>query len=142
MILLNGIPPVIGVGLLHVTVINVLAITFEYYYLKKKLNQDRLLLRTILANLISLAAGILVMFTLSDLLPGNISKLGMEYSSMEDRMAMIPSLAGLILANICLEIPAFLIRQDAEILKVTKHVIIANLITNIPIVILYGMLAV
>lgn len=140
MIFLNGLPTILGHTLLHVSFINILAIIFEYHYLKKNLNLNFLLTRTITANLASVIVGLIVMHTISDMVPGHITQLGNEYFSLKDRIAMIPSLLGLVTVNIIIEIP-FFFSEGIKSQKTIYQVTIANLITNIPLVILYGSLA-
>lgn len=127
---------------MHVTLINLVAISVEYKYLKRRLNLKGMLLRVILGNCLSLVLGLVAMLTISDLLPGDITRLGMEFYDVEDRIAMLPSLLGLVVVNIAVEIPAYLLDQSENRKHIAKEVFKANLITNIPIVILYGLLAI
>lgn len=141
MILLNGVPPIIGVGFIHVTIINLVAIAVEHHYLKRKLRLKGLKLRVILANCLSLVMGLVAMLTLSDVLPGVITRLGMDFYDFEDRLALLPSLLTLVVVNIVVEMPAYLFDQGENRARIALEVFKANLITNIPIVVLYGLLA-
>lgn len=143
MILLNGVPPIIGIGLLHVTVINIAAIFIEYYFIKNRHIINRLLLRTVLANLISLIIGLFVLVSLPDYMGGNIMRTDSGMTNF-DKLTLAFGLFGLFLANVIIEFPAYLMgykMNKAEVQNLFKTVLFANLLTNIPVFIVYGLLA-
>ena len=141
MILLNGIPAIFGASLFHAVFINIFVIMFEYRYLSLRLNMNRVLLRTIIANIISVLVGLIAFYASSSLVPGNVEHLGGDFPDSADKWALIPAMIALIATNILLELPAFLVAQKLGWRKIVKPVVVANLITNIPIAMLYGMFA-
>ena len=143
MILLNGVAPIVGLGLAHVTVINIFAIVFEYTFIKKRHCIDNLALRAIVANLISLIAGLIVLLWIPNLIGGNIGRADGEMILI-DKISLFSGLFGLFLANVVIEYPAYIIGLNARsrmTLGLFKTVLIANVFSNIPVFILYGLLA-
>jgi hypothetical protein len=143
MILLNGVPPIIGIGLLHVTIINIVAIFIEYSFIKKRHKIDKLIFRTILANLISLVIGLLVLVLIPDYMGGNIMRTDSPMTNF-DRISLVAGLSGLFLVNVAIEYPGYIIGYKTNgslFLGIFKTVLFANLLTNIPVFILYGLLA-
>jgi hypothetical protein len=139
MVLLNGIPPILGISLLHVTALNIFAIVFEYWYIKRKHKISRLLLRSIVSNVLSLAAGLFVLYFIPDLMEGNIMRSDAEMNN-HDRLSMVLGLTGLFLANLAVELPVYLLGKRTGKASLTKTVFAANLISNLPVFFFYGLM--
>ncbi|HAS39637.1 MAG TPA: hypothetical protein DCS93_04120 [Microscillaceae bacterium] len=139
MILLNGLPPILGIAIIHVFIINFLAIIVEYLIIKPKYNGQYLLLRVIIANLISVIVGTIVVFSLPELIGHAIVRPDDYIYNNDDRFALVMGLIGLFISNVFLETPAYLIglKIDKRAWKLVKKIFIANLITNIPVVVIY-----
>lgn len=144
MILLNGLPPIIGLGLFHVTIINIVAILIEYYFINKRHRINKLAIRTIFANLLSLVVGLFVLVLIPDYMGGNIMHTESPLSNF-DKVSLMMGLFGLFLANVIIEFPAYLIGQKGEKLQsasLFRTVLFANLLSNIPVFVLYGLLVI
>jgi hypothetical protein len=140
MILLNGVPPVVGIALFHVSIINVIAIIVEYFFIKRRHNIDWLLLRTIFANLISLLVGLFVLWLIPNSIGSNIFQTEVSLTNF-DRISLAFGLGGMFLANVIIEFPAYIIGRKTNrlaVIQVFKTVLFANLLTNIPVLFLYG----
>lgn len=142
MILLNGLAPIMGATLVHVVIINFLAIIIEYFFIKSKYNGRYLLLRVIVANLISVVVGTIVVYSLPELIGGAVGRPDTYIYSNYDRFAMSIGMIGLFVSNVAIETPAYLIglKIDKGIWKLIAIILIANLATNIPVVFIYMLL--
>ena len=139
MYLLNGLPPILGATILHVIFINVGAIIIEFFIIKRKFNGRFLLLRVIMANLISVLAGTIVVFTVPEWIGGAVGRPDSYTYSNYDMIAMGLGLFALFISNVIIETPAYLFGQklDRSAWSLMRTIFIANLITNIPVVIVY-----
>ncbi len=139
MILLNGLAPIMGATFVHVVIINVLAIIVEYFFIKSRYNGRYLLLRVIIANLISALIGTIIVYSLPELIGGAVARPDTYIYSNYDRFAMSIGMIGLFISNVAIETPAYLIglKIDKGIWRLITIILIANLITNIPVVFIY-----
>ncbi|MEQ8477836.1 hypothetical protein [Fulvivirga sp.] len=139
MILLNGLPPILGATFLHVVIINVLAIVVEYYFIKRRYYGSRLLLRVVLANLISVLIGSVIVLSVPELIGGATARPDSYEYNNYDKFAMLIGLICLFLSNVLVETPAYLfgIKISNETWNLINLILIANLITNIPVIIIY-----
>ena len=108
MILLNGVAPIVGLGFFHVTVINVIAIIFEYFFIKKRHDINRLAIRTIMANVTSLIVGLILLLWIPNIMGGNIERTDSAMTSF-DKISLVAGLLGLFVANVAIEYPAYII---------------------------------
>ena len=136
MILLNGLAPIMGATLLHVVFINIAAIVIEYFIIKAKFKGRRLILRVILANLISVLIGTIVVYTVPELIGGAVAKPDDYIYSNYDKFALGVGLFCLFLTNVIIETPAYLfgLKMDKSIWSLITIILTANLITNIPVI--------
>lgn len=140
MILLNGLAPIMGATLLHVIFINIIAIVVEYVIIKKRFRSSNLMLRVILSNLISVLAGTIVIYTIPELIGGAVGRPDDYVYTSYDRFAMAVGLICLFLSNVLIETPAYLVAAGAEkkdVLRLISLILVANLVTNIPVIIIY-----
>ena len=139
MIILNGLAPIMGATLVHVVIINFLAIIVEYFFIKPRYNGRYLLLRVIVANLISVVIGTIVVYSLPELIGGAVARPDDYTYSNYDRFAISIGMIGLFISNVAIETPAYLIglKIDKGIWGLIKIILVANLITNIPVVLIY-----
>ena len=139
MVLLNGLPPILGATILHVVLINLFAIAAEFYIIRSSFAGRYLLLRVIMANLFSVIVGTIVVFSLPELIGGAMGRPDDYIYTNYDRFAMSIGLTGLFISNVLLETPAYLIglKFDRSIWPLIRIIFIANLITNIPVVAVY-----
>lgn len=141
LVLLNGLPAMLGVTFVQVTLLNIFAIWLEFRILGHRLKINKLLLRCILSNLVSLIAGLIVFFIVPDLLHGMVFTPDDYHMTRYDIFTMYCGLTAMFLVNVLLEIPAyFLWNKDARgsSANIIKTVLIANIASNIPVFILYG----
>ena len=139
MILLNGLAPIMGATFLHIVFINVLAIIIEYFIIKRRFKGKALILRVIIANLISVLIGTIVVYTVPELLGGAIARPDTYTYSNYDKFALGFGLFCLFLTNVIIEAPAYLfgLKMGKFIRPLIKTILLANLITNIPVVFIY-----
>jgi len=139
MILLNGLPPILGATFFHVIVINILAIIIEYAIIKRRYKGSKLMLRVLLSNLISVIIGTIVVYNIPDLIGSGLGKPDDYIYTNYDKFALGLGLLGLFLSNVIIETPAYLIgiRVDKDISKLITIIFVANLVTNIPVVLIY-----
>lgn len=129
-------------GFAHVTFINLFAIIIEYNILKNRTQINRVGLRTILANLTSLIAGLIALVLIPESMNGNIFEMDGDLSSY-DNFTLAVGLLGLFLVNVAIEFPVLIVGQNFSKemkLKIFNVVLFANLLTNLPVFLLYGLL--
>jgi hypothetical protein len=133
MILLNGVPVIIGMGLVHVTIINIFAITVEYNILKSRTQIRNLRLKTVLANMTSLVAGLIA-------LNGDLFEMDGHLSAYY-KFTLVAGLLGLFMVNVAIEFPVYSFRHEMEPKRRIFEVVLqANLWTNLPVFVVYGLL--
>lgn len=142
MFLLNGIPVVAGMAMLHIVLLNLLAIAIEFGVIKKRETHKRILLRTIIANLASVLAGVMVLLWIPDLLGVNIESTEPELDSSRDRLALVAGMAGMFLVNVLIEYPFHIIGSRSHAGRMFMTILYANFFSNIPVFILYSLLMV
>lgn len=138
MILLNGLPAYLGVGILHLTLINFIVIYIEAILLKKvsQINDYRFRY-IVLANLISALLGILVASIITDKMGGNFWD--GNVNEMPLKRPFIIGLIMFILLTILIEAPFYFwaLRKKKLFSSAFIYSIVINLITNIPIALYY-----
>ena len=140
MILLNGVPVIIGMGFIHVTLINIFAIIVEYNILKSRTQIRNLRLKTVLANMTSLVAGLIALVLISGSLGGGIFEMDGNLSTY-DKFTLVLGLMGLFMVNVAIEFPVYSYRHDVEPKRRIFEVVLqANLWTNLPVFVIYGLL--
>lgn len=139
MILLNGLAPIMGITLLHVVFINFGAIVVEYIIIRTRFKGSMLLLRVILSNLISVIVGTIVVYSIPEIIGGAVGRSDTYVYTSYDKFALGVGLACLFLSNVIIEIPAYLvgIKIDKDSLRLISLILVANLVTNIPVVFIY-----
>ena len=140
MILLNGLAPIMGATFLHIVFINVGAIILEYFIIRTKFKGRLLILRVVLANLISVLVGTIVVYSIPELVGGAVARPDTYVFSSFDQIALGFGLLCLFLSNVIVENPAYLIglkKDKSTIWPLIKIILLANLITNVPVVIIY-----
>lgn len=137
MFLLNGIPVAAGMAILHIILLNFLAIFLEYSVIKKRETHKRILLRTMIANLASVLAGIFVFLRIPDLWGVNLESASLELHGIRDFLAILAGLTGMFIANVLIEYPFQFIGSRSHAGRMFISVLYANLLSNIPVVILY-----
>lgn len=129
-------------GFAHVTFINIFAIIIEYNILKNRTQINRVGLRTILANLTSLIAGLVALVLIPESMNGNIFEMDGNLTPY-DSFTLVIGLLGLFLMNVAIEFPVIIVGQQfpKEMkLRIFNVVLFANLLTNLPVFLLYGLL--
>ena len=128
-----------GATFVHVVIINVLAIVIEYFLIKPKYQGRFLLVRVIGANLVSVVVGTIVVYSVPEMIGGAMARSDTYVFNNYDRFALCIGLVGLFLSNVAIETPAYLIGQriDKNVWKLVKRILVANLITNIPVIFIY-----
>ena len=139
MILLNGLPVILGATIMHVFVINIIAILTEYLIIKRQYEGNRLILRVILANLISVVAGTFVVYLIPSAIGHPIAKPDDYIYTAQDQYALGLGLLVLFLSNVLLETPAYFIglQRGYNRRKLLLTIFVANLVTNIPVCLIY-----
>ena len=138
MLLLNGLPAYLGVGILHLTLINIVVILIEWILLRK-ISKISGLRGTfiVLANIFSAFFGLIVASIITDNIGGNFWD-GYIYEP-KPRIAFITGLILFIFLTILIESPFYYwaMRRQKNFPTSIKMSIWINLITNIPIAIFY-----
>ena len=139
MIYLNGLPVIFGATLLHIAVINFMAIFIEYKIIKRKYVGSRLKLRVVMANLISVLAGTFVFYMIPENMNVMLAQMDQPDYVFWNKVALGLALLGLFLTNVIVETPAYLIgnKIDRSTRRLLGTIFLANLITNIPVVLIY-----
>jgi|KBSSwiS6_1023812.scaffolds.fasta_scaffold06730_2 MFS family permease len=138
MYLLNGLPAYLGVGFIHLTIINLIVIIVEWALLKRisKVSQVRAFYIA-LANIVSALLSLIAASVITDNIGGNFWD-GYINESRSKR-AFIIGLLLFILFTILIEAPFYYlaIRKRKGFFFSLKLSAIINMITNIPIAVYY-----
>jgi len=138
MFLLNGLPAYLGVGIFHLTLINIFVIIIEWILLRKisKVSEFRGIF-IVLANILSAFFGLIVASIITDNIGGNFWD-GYIHET-KSRFAFIIGLILFIFFTILFESPFYYwaMRKQKNLLTSIKMSIWINLVTNIPIAIYY-----
>jgi hypothetical protein len=140
MILLNGVAPILGATIIHVVIINIIAIFVEYAIIKRRFRDSKLMLRVVLSNLISVVVGSIVIYAIPDLMGAAIDKPDSYIYNNYDKLAVGAGLACLFLSNVLIETPAYLIGTTIvrkDVFGLISVIFLANLVTNVPVVLIY-----
>ena len=138
--LLNGVPVIVGLGLIHITLLNLIAIVIEYAFINSRVPRNRNLLRSIIANLLSVLIGFFVIITVPDFLGSeNLGHAEPELSRY-DYFTLVIALIGCFLVNVLVEYPVYIFRSKVNKRRMFFAVLIANFISNIPVFVLYMMI--
>lgn len=139
MILLNGLPPILGATLFHIIFINIFAIIVEYLIIKRRYKGTRLLQRVIVSNLISLFIGIIVIYSIPDSIGGALARPDDYDYSNQDKLALAIRVFFLFLSNVIIETPAYVLgyKIENQFWRLVTIIFIANLVTNIPVLLIY-----
>lgn len=137
--LLNGIPPIFGFAMLHVVIINFIAIAVEFWIIKRWYKVRRLLLKVLTANLVSVLVGVYVMLVYPDFIVEQFID-PLEYRQTHslrelEALRMLAGIGLLFVANLMIEFPVYLLGKGREqkAIKVFLVVLLANVVTNLPI---------
>ncbi len=130
-----------GATVIHCVIINVMAIVIEYFVIRTRFRPRLLLLRVILANLLSVMIGTIVIYTIPELIGGAVARPDDYVYDAYDQFALGVGLLCLFVTNVLIETPAYLIgaKSDKSFLQLVPIIFIANLITNVPVVLIYMM---
>lgn len=137
MILLNGLPAYLGVGLTHLTIINIFVIIAEIIFLKwfSKLEINKGYI--IIANVISAILGLIIASIITDKIGGNFWD--GYINEPKSRRSFIIGLVLFVCITIIIELPFYWLALMKKI-KLRRLILLTsavNLITNIPIAFYY-----
>ena len=139
MISANGIPIIFGAAVFNVVAINFLAMFIEYQIIKRRHTIPRLITRVVLANLSSVLIGtILFLFIPEEI--NQIFRNTEQYDFIiQNDIGFIVALWVLFFSNVMVEMPAYFIGRTWEWdnRKLISTVFLANLVTNIPVILFY-----
>lgn len=139
MILLNGLPPILGATIIHITIINVFAIIVEYLIIKTRYPGKRLLVRVIIANVVSVLAGTIVMLKIPDTIGGRFGAPDTYVYTLHDKISFAVRLSFLFITNVLIETPAYFfgLKVDKGFWQLIAVIFLSNVITNIPVLLIY-----
>ncbi len=137
-ILLNGMSALFAFGIFQITALNFFAIMVENMILKSRYKYHRVLLRVIIANIVSVFAGLVVLYWIPEVMGANIQHSeGVEGSY--NLFGLFMGIIGMFIANVLVEWPVYLINANfKEAFIILWQVFFANLISNIPVFLLYS----
>ena len=139
MISANGIPIIFGAAILNVVGINFLSMFIEYQIIKRRHTIPRFITRVVLANLSSVLIGTILFF----LIPEKINQIFRNTEQydfiIQNDIGFIVALWGLFFSNVMVEMPAYFIGRawEWDNRKLISTVFLANLVTNIPVILFY-----